>query len=206
MLETVPSAMDAQAAYERDQRAEQLVRSIAADCLALGQLLRVQFEARDWDALGYSSWGAYLARPGFGMGTTQAGKLMAVAKTYLPAHTGACVTPAAWTPQDVAEMGIEAAYRVREFVTADDPERAQEWISRAKELSLSDLERAIKEETRATPYTEHQAWLEEVMYQCIAVLRRLPEAADPISVLEDVIGREMRAVERLKARAVGGGA
>lgn len=203
MLARSPIAIQAQDAFTLHQQIVALVRQAETLFLGLGSaLLQMRATPGFLEAMHCQSFDEYLSQPELaGLSRRQAYTCMRVARVYLGGNAIDCTPPQAYlvSPQDVAEMGVTKADIIAPFVSPTDPERTEEWVERGKTLAVADLKRLAREEARETPYNAQQQWLEEVAYQLAAVARRLPDAANPLDVLDDLSSRILAVRARLEA-------
>lgn len=202
MLETQPSAAVGAQATVLHRAIVARIQEVERLFWELGQYVRAMHDARLYEALGHDTFASWLADPEVNLSVSQAYRLMACDKAFSPllAAVPNDGKPALVTRDDLAAIGVARAELVAPFISAEDPERSADWLGKARELSVSDLRRAVQDERRGRGLDDRGEWLRDVSFQLAAIARRLPEAPDPLVILDDLSSRILAVRARLEGQ------
>ena len=120
-------------AFNIHQEVLNLKRNIETQFLQMGALLKKIRDERLYETLSYETFEEYIAQPELALNRSTVYKIIGVYEDF-----GMCNR----LDIDVAEIGYAKLDRIRQF---KDQEDFEEWVYKAKTLSLSDLSLEIRE-------------------------------------------------------------
>ncbi len=120
-------------AFNLHQEILNLKRNIETQFLQMGALLKRIRDERLYETLSYETFEEYIAQPELALNRSTVYKIIGVYEDF-----GMCNQ----LDIDIAEIGYAKLDRIRQF---KDQEDFEEWVYKAKTLSLSDLSLEIRE-------------------------------------------------------------
>jgi len=128
------SDLTVQQAHKNFEKIIILVKDISQRWLFLGQLLWENREKGYWEKLGHESFNSFLAAPELGLSPTTHYKFIHLYELY-------CLK-LGFDPKDLVDISYERLMIIKDKIS---PTNKENWISKAKSLSQSDLMIEVKE-------------------------------------------------------------